>query len=217
MSEDGGRVLVVEHEPAVAELERLYLAREGFEVSIEPDPAAAPAAVAAAHPDVVVLDLTAPGMPADLYRRVAEAAGTAPVVSVVAPGARGGPGQARSVTRPFSPRVLVAAVVEALRGRLEESADVLRVGRVELDPRGRTVRAGGESVTLTVTEFELLAHLLANPGRVFAREQLLKAAWGEATVAGVRTIDVHIAQLRAKLGPACPIRTVRGVGYAADQ
>lgn len=217
MSEDGGRVLVVEHEPAVAELERLYLAREGFEVSIESDPAAAPAAVAAARPDVVVLDLTAPGMPADLYRRVAEAAGTAPVVSVVAAGGPAQGLQARSVTRPFSPRVLVAAVVEALRGRMEESADVLRVGRVELDPRSRTVRAGGEDVALTATEFELLAHLLANPGRVFAREQLLKAAWGEASAAGVRAVDVHIAQLRAKVGPACPIRTVRGVGYAAGQ
>lgn len=214
MSDDGGRVLVVEHEPAVAELERLYLAREGFEVSIEPDPAAAAAAVAVIRPDVVILDLTAPGVSADLFRLVAEAAGPIPIVRVIGPG---GPPTPRSVTRPFSPRVLVAAVLDALRGHLEESGDVLRVGLVELDPTTRTVHAAGDLVALTATEFDLLAFLLANPGRVFAREQLLKAAWGPAGTAGARTVDVHIAQLRAKLGDASPIRTVRGVGYAADQ
>jgi DNA-binding response OmpR family regulator len=74
----------------------------------------------------------------------------------------------------------------------------------------------GDEVTLTTTEFDLLAHLLRNPGRVLTREQLLSAVWGYEAAAGTRTVDVHIAQLRGKLGAASPIRTVRGVGYAAD-
>ena len=76
--------------------------------------------------------------------------------------------------------------------------------------------AGDREFALTATEFDLLAHLMRRPGRVFTREQLLSEVWGYSSVAGTRTVDVHIAQLRAKLGAASPIRTVRGVGYAAE-
>ena len=81
----------------------------------------------------------------------------------------------------------------------------------------RRVTSGGEPVDLTATEFDLLAFLMRRPGRVFSREQLLSEVWGYAAAAGTRTVDVHVAQLRAKLGPSTPIRTVRGVGYAADE
>jgi DNA-binding response OmpR family regulator len=94
---------------------------------------------------------------------------------------------------------------------------VLVVGGVRLDVDRRRVHSGDEEVSLTATEFDLLAHLMRAPGRVFSREQLLSAVWGYATGAGTRTVDVHVAQLRAKLGRASPIRTVRGVGYAADE
>jgi DNA-binding response OmpR family regulator len=94
---------------------------------------------------------------------------------------------------------------------------VLVVGGIRLDVDRRRVHAGDEEVSLTATEFDLLAHLMRAPGRVFSREQLLSAVWGYAAGAGTRTVDVHVAQLRAKLGPSGPIRTVRGVGYAADK
>jgi DNA-binding response OmpR family regulator len=218
MSDGGGLVLVVEHDPGVAELERLYLAREGFAVRVETEPVRAAAAAATIRPDVLVLDLSVPGLqPAELYRRVAEAAHPAPVVCVLEPdGDAGGLGEHR-VTRPFSPRLLVAAVSEALRRRhAGDSAGLLRMGTVTLDPQTRSVAAADRPVALTATEFDLLAFFMANPGRVFTREQLLDAAWAPGASAGTRTVDVHIAQLRAKLAEASPIRTVRGVGYAAD-
>jgi DNA-binding response OmpR family regulator len=94
---------------------------------------------------------------------------------------------------------------------------VLSVGPVTLDPARRLVAVGGSPVALTSTEFDLLAHLLGRPGRVFAREELLASVWGYAAHTGTRTVDVHIAQVRGKLGEAAAvIRTVRGVGYTAD-
>ncbi|MER7544195.1 response regulator transcription factor [Actinomadura sp.] len=219
-ADGGGVVLVVEHDPAVAELQRRYLAREGFDVEIVADPARAPAAAERARPDAVVLDLSTAALPADLYRRVADAARPAPVVAVTGPL---DPLAARSlgdhrVERPFGPRVLVAAVAEALRrGAPAEPPPVpLRAGPIALDPRDRTAVAGDRRVALTVTEFDLLEFLMANPGRVFTREQLLDAAWGPGAGAGSRTVDVHVAQLRAKLGEGTPIRTVRGIGYVLD-
>lgn len=175
--------------------------------------------IAELRPDVVVLDLAAlpPSLtPSDLHRRVTEAARPAPVVCVL-PEGRSDLGWDRAVTRPFSPRTLVTAVAAALRGRADDAAaDVLRAGSLMLDPQTRAVRVGERPTTLTATEFDLLSHLMRHPGRVFTREQLLAAAWSTGASAGVRTVDVHIAQLRAKLGTASPIRTVRGVGYAAD-
>src|SRR5258707_1140829 len=88
-------------------------------------------------------------------------------------------------------------------------------GGTRAPPRG-AVKAGGGPVSLTATEFDLLAMLLRRPGRVFTREELLSEVWGYEAAAGTRTVDVHVAQVRAKLGDASPIRTVRGVGYAAD-
>jgi DNA-binding response OmpR family regulator len=122
------------------------------------------------------------------------------------------------VTKPFSPRELVARVASVLR-RLNgppERPSQLEVGAVRLDLGDRRVFAGATEVELTSTEFELLAYLMRRPGWVFSRDQLLTDVWGYGAVAGTRTVDVHIAQLRAKLGAASPVRTVRGVGYSAD-
>ncbi len=91
------------------------------------------------------------------------------------------------------------------------------MGRIVLDAGRRTVTADGHGVALTTTEFDLLAQLLQRPGQVFTRPQLLASVWGMADYSGTRTVDVHIAQLRAKLGEPDPIRTVRGVGYAIDE
>jgi DNA-binding response OmpR family regulator len=217
MGDGGGLVLVIEHDPGVAELQRLYLAREGFAVRVETDPERAPETAARIRPDVVVLDLSVPGLaPAPLYRRVAETAHPATVVCVLGPGPdHQGLGE-WILTRPFSPRLLVAAVGGALR-RLEkdEPTGPLRIGGVTLEPETRSAGLGDRRVALTATEFDLLAHFARDPGRVFTREQLLEAVWPPGASAGARTVDVHIAQLRAKLGEDSPIRTVRGVGYAA--
>ncbi|MEU5989358.1 response regulator transcription factor [Spirillospora sp. NPDC047418] len=220
-ADGGGLVLVAEHDPAVAELQRRYLAREGFDVEIEPDPGRAPAAAERTRPDIVVLDLSTAALPADLYRRTADAARPAPVVAVTGPldPAVGRALGDHRVDRPFGPRVLVAAVADALRrgAPAEPPAAPLRAGPIALEPRGRTAVTGGRRVALTVTEFDLLEFLMANPGRVFTREQLLDAAWGPGAGAGSRTVDVHVAQLRAKLGEDTPIRTVRGIGYVLDR
>ncbi len=123
------------------------------------------------------------------------------------------------ITKPFSPREVVARVKAVLRrtgGPIEDDERSLVIGAVELNRGRHRVTVAGEQVDLTATEFDLLAHLMARPGRVFTRDQLLSAVWGYAAAAGTRTVDVHVAQVRAKLGPASPIRTVRGVGYSAD-
>ncbi|MDQ1720465.1 MAG: hypothetical protein QOI26_199, partial [Pseudonocardiales bacterium] len=121
-------------------------------------------------------------------------------------------------TKPFSPRELVARVASVLRRsqRVAEAPPTLRVGSIRLDPAERRAHAGDQEISLTATEFDLLAYLMRRPGRVFNREQLLSEVWGYSAIAGARTVDVHIAQVRAKLGDASPIRTVRGVGYAVE-
>jgi DNA-binding response OmpR family regulator len=121
------------------------------------------------------------------------------------------------VTKPFSPRELVARVTGVLR-RTNGVPDAApqTLGELTLDTAQRRVFRGGEELALTATEFDLLAYLVRHPGRVVTREQLLSQVWGYSAVAGTRTVDVHIAQLRAKLGAASPIRTVRGVGYSAE-
>ena len=122
------------------------------------------------------------------------------------------------ITKPFSPCKLVARGKSVLRRVAgPEGADrVLTLGQVSLDPGPRRVSAQGREVVLTATEFDLLAALLRRPGRVRTRGELLSEVWGYAAAAGTPTVDVHVAQLRAKLGAASPVRTVRGVGYTAD-
>ncbi|HEX6755978.1 MAG TPA: winged helix-turn-helix domain-containing protein, partial [Mycobacteriales bacterium] len=102
------------------------------------------------------------------------------------------------------------------RTRGAPAGTLLSAGRVTLDPDRRRAYVDDTEVPLTTTEFDLLAFLLRRPGQVYAREQLLSEVWGYAAAAGTRTVDVHVAQLRAKLGDASPIRTVRGVGYSAE-
>ena len=120
------------------------------------------------------------------------------------------------VTKPFSVRELVARVKAVLR-RVEPqtAADLLVLGDVVLDRLGRTVAVGDMPVELTGKEFDLLAHLAESPGRVIGRERLLDRVWGHDFPGGTRTVDVHVAQLRRKLGRPDLIRTVRGAGYKA--
>jgi len=224
VSEGKGLVLVVEDEKAIADLERLYLAREGFGVHVERDGRAGLAAARNLRPVAIVLDLGVPELDgAEVCRRLREDGDWTPILFVTARddevdrvvGLEMGADD--YITKPFSPRELVARVKTVLRragGRPGEER-ILTLGEVTLDPGRRRVQVAGREVTLTATEFDLLAHLLRRPGRIFTREQLLSEVWGYAAAAGTRTVDVHVAQLRAKLGDASPIRTVRGVGYGA--
>jgi DNA-binding response OmpR family regulator len=124
------------------------------------------------------------------------------------------------ITKPFSPREVVARVKAVLRRSAAqpdaEDRDIV-LGDVAVNRSRHRVTVDGEPVDLTATEFDLLAYLMERPGRVVTRDQLLSAVWGYAAAAGTRTVDVHVAQVRAKLGDASPIRTVRGVGYSADE
>ncbi len=225
MADSKGLVLVVEDERAIADLVRLYLAREGFGVHVESDGLAGLAAARRLHPVAIVLDVGLPSLDGtELCRRLRADDDWTPVLFVTARddeidrvlGLELGADD--YVTKPFSPRELVARVKTVLRRTrpAERGGPPLVLGAVSLDPDRRRAWVEGSEVDLTTTEFDLLAFLLRRPGRVYAREHLLSEVWGYAAAAGTRTVDVHVAQLRAKLGPASPIRTVRGVGYSAD-
>ena len=221
-----GLVVVVEDEPAIADLLRLYLSRDGFAVHTVADGAAALADIKQLRPVAVIMDVGLPSMDGtEVVRRLRAEQNWTPVLFCTARDDEidrvlglelGGDDY---ITKPFSPREVVARVKVAVRHAAGPAApsDSITVGRVALDRRSRTVTADGQPVSLTATEFDLLEHLLASPGRVYSREELLSQVWGYASMVNTRTVDVHIAQVRAKLGDASPIRTVRGVGYAAGE
>jgi DNA-binding response OmpR family regulator len=221
-----GLVLVVEDERPIADLVKMYLIREGFGVHVEYDGTAGLAAARKLRPVACVLDIGLPGVTGtEICHKLRESGDWTPVLFLTARddevdrilGLEQGADD--YLTKPFSPRELVARVKAVLRRTAgpPEGERVRRAGEVVLDPSRRTVTAGGAPVALTPTEFDLLGHLLARPGRVFTREELLASVWGYAAHAGTRTVDVHVAQVRAKLGEyGAVIRTVRGVGYTAD-
>ena len=221
-----GLVLVVEDDRNIADLVRLYLARDGFGVHVENDGAAGLAAARRLRPVACVLDIALPGLEGtEICRRLREDGDWTPVIFLTARDDEidrilglelGGDDY---VTKPFSPRELVARVKSLLRRAAgpSEGHRVKTLGPLSLDPGRRLVTVSGRPLALTPTEFELLDHLLGRPGRVFTREELLASVWGYASHAGTRTVDVHVAQVRSKLGAAAGlIRTVRGVGYTAD-
>ena len=214
----------MEDERSIADLVRLYLARDGFGVHVEGDGRSGLAAARRLHPAAIVLDVGLPELDGTEVCRLLRAEDDwTPILFVTARDDEVDRvlglelGADDYVTKPFSPRELVARVRAAVRRAAgPPPAAALELGEVRLDPEQRRVTAAGAPVTLTTTEFDLLAYLMRRPGRVFSREQLLASVWGYEAAAGTRTVDVHVAQLRAKLGPHAPLRTVRGVGYAAD-
>ena len=225
MTAQTGLVVVVEDDPAVSSLLRLYLSRDGFGVETYADGSVALQAIGAHHPVAVVLDIGLLGMDGiEVCRRLRARGDRTPVLFVTARDDEVDRvlglelGADDYVTKPFSPRELVARVRAVLRRSQphDETVDRVELGDVALDVAQRRVWDAGREVALTATEFDLLSHLLRHPGRVWQRDELLGAVWGYSATAGSRTVDVHVSQLRAKLGPTCPIRTVRGVGYAAD-
>ena len=220
-----GLVLVVEDERAISDLLRMYISREGFGVHVASDGISALSAARTMHPAAIVLDVGLPGMDGTEVCRQLRAEGNwVPILFCTARDDEVDRvlglelGADDYITKPFSPREVVARVKSVVRRASLVASDEapLTVGAVTLDLVTRRVTVSGDPVVLTATEFDLLAHLMAHPGRVYSREQLLSEVWGYAAVVGTRTVDVHVAQVRAKLGDLSPIRTVRGVGYSAE-
>lgn len=218
-----GVAIVAEDDRSIAELERVYLTRAGFGVHVEADGARAWDAITRLSPSIVILDVALPSIDGvEICRRMRARGDWTPVIFVTAQGDEVDRllglelGADDYLTKPFSPRELVARAKALLRrSRLAAATPVLTFDDIELDPVRRLVSVGDVPVELTLKEFDLLQTLLEEPGRVFTRAQLLASVWGQVEYASGRTVDVHIAQLRAKLGPHSPIRTVRGIGYAA--
>jgi two-component system OmpR family response regulator len=219
-----GVILVVEDEQAIAELVRAYLKRDGFGVVWAPSGEQALDELARHPVRLVVLDLGLPGIDGFEVCRRLRARTSVPILILSARDDevdRLEAGADDYVTKPFSPRELVARVKAILRrtdgagnGSGEE---VLAAADVELDRAARTVTAGGEPVELTGREFDLLAALLSHSGIVLSRDRLLELVWGGEFPGGTRTVDVHIAQLRAKLDRPELLQTVHGAGYKASR
>jgi DNA-binding response OmpR family regulator len=213
-------VLVAEDEPAIADAIVQRLRSEGFDARSVGDGLQAVELCRRLRPDLVVLDLMLPGLDGlEVCRRI-QTERRVPVVMLTARDDETdlvvglSVGADDYVTKPFSPRELVARIRAVLR-RVADAADgtVLRHHGLELDHAARRVRRDGHDVHLTPIEFDLVAHLLARPGTVFSRERLLADVWGYADGTGPRTVDSHIRAVRRKLGDDV-VRTVHGIGYA---
>ena len=229
----GPRVLVVDDDPHVGELIDLYARREGIAVQSVPDAESALAIIEQDPPDLLVLDLTLPRQDGlELCRRLRardlEPDGWLPIIMLTARDEEADRvvglelGADDYVTKPFSPRELIARVKAVLRRsaaqaqRSEgEGRAVIRAGPIEIDRMSRRVVAEGCEVNLTPREFDLLVTLAAHPDRVFTRQGLLDAVWGYDYFGDPRTVDVYIRRLRRKLPPAAAacVETVWGVGY----
>ena len=233
MSKAGGqqparlRALVVEDEEPFAHLVRSYLEREGFEVDAAADGESAVALARERSPDVIVLDLMLPGIDGVEACRQIRTFSDAYVVMLTARADEAdklvglSTGADDYVTKPFSPAELVARIRAMLRRpRSTGSVDgepARRFGDLVVDPLAREVRRDGEPVELTKLEFDLLDALSERPRLAFSRRQLLERVWGPSWFGDEHVVDVHVANLRRKLGddPRSPryVRTVRGVGY----
>jgi DNA-binding response OmpR family regulator len=219
-----GHVLVVDDERAIRRLLRLYLTDAGFTVAEAPDGEAAIDQVRRGGIDLVLLDLMLPGMDGFEVCRRLEEISSVPVIMITARGDEAHRvtglelGADDYVVKPFSPAEVVARVRAVMR-RVSAPPDphrVLYAGPAEIEPTGRRVTVGEREVELTRLEFDLLAELAAHPRVVYTRERLLEKVWGYQSGVGGKTVDVHVANLRRKLGEDIGIVAVRGVGYKLE-
>jgi two-component system phosphate regulon response regulator PhoB len=224
-----GKILIVEDDRALVELLTYHFEREEFEVRSTADGEDALIMAREQAPDLVILDWMIEGLSGiEVCRRLRRMAETAnvPIIMLTARGEESDrvrgleTGADDYVTKPFSPRELVARVLAVLRRvRPALAGERLHYHDLEMDVVGHKVRRGGSPVALGPTEFRLLRHFLEHPCRVFSRERLLDSVWGQDSEIELRTVDVHIRRLRKAINAdakADIIRTVRSAGYALD-
>jgi DNA-binding response OmpR family regulator len=225
-SDDQQTVLIVEDEPNIASFARMYLEAAGFRVTVAERGDEGLELAEREKPDLVILDLMLPGLDGYEVTKRLRQDGQIPIIMLTA---RDDPvdkvvglelGADDYLTKPFNPRELVARARAVLRradapvgGPSTPENAVLEVGDLRVEVGGREVFVGGDGVALTPKEFDLLVALIEHRGLVLTREQLLERVWGFTFLGDSRTIDVHVRQLRRKLGDSCPIQTVWGTGY----
>ena len=219
-------ILIVEDEPAIQALISASLKRAGHNVSTALDAETAQARIHENLPDLILLDWMLPGMSGLEFARRLRAAPRSRDVPIIMLTARGDErdkvaglevGADDYVTKPFSPRELLARIQAVLRRRQPQvTEDAVQTGKLSLNPVTHRVTADGEPVELGPTEFRLLHFLMTHPERVHTRAQLLDQVWGDHVFVEERTVDVHIRRLRAALEPSAQddlVQTVRGTGY----
>ena len=219
------RVLVVDDDPALAEMLTIVLRGEGFDTAVVGDGTRALPAVRELKPDVVLLDLMLPGMNGiDVCRAIRTESGV-PIVMLTAKtdtvdivlGLESGADD--YVVKPFKPKELIARIRARVRRTETEPAEQLAIGDVSIDVPAHQVARAGEPIALTPLEFDLLVALARKPRQVFTREVLLEQVWGYRHAADTRLVNVHVQRLRSKVerDPEHPevVLTVRGVGYKA--
>lgn len=227
----GQHILVVDDEPQVLEVLKLYLTRDGFRVSTANDGAAALSAFETHTPDLVMLDLMLPKLDGlEVFKRL-RAKHAVPIIMLTARGDEVDRvlglelGADDYIVKPFSPREVVARVKNVLRraaSPADDGADKpITHGDLRIDPRTHTVHVNGKPIELTSKEFDLLYFLARHPSQVFTRAQLLDKVWGYEFFGDASTVTVHIRRLREKIEakPAEPryLATVWGVGYKFEK
>ena len=221
-------IYCVEDEQSIRELMLYALRASGFEAEGFEDGAALFAALENAQPRLILLDIMLPGMDGiEILKKLRSATATAhiPVIMASAKGTEYDKVMALDtgaddyLAKPFGMMEMVSRIRAVLRRTAAVKPEKpLRLGQLETDPLSHTVRVCGSRVELTLKEFEMLKLFMEHPGRVFSRDQLLEKIWSTDYVGETRTVDVHIATLRTKLGPCGDyIRTVRGVGYRMEE
>jgi DNA-binding response OmpR family regulator len=224
MEDGNGTVVVIEDDPHISDLVAMYLRRDGFRVLQAEDGDRGLAHASTANPRLVIVDVGLPGKVDgfEVCRRLRRD-NDVPVVMLTARDDEVDRvlglelGADDYVTKPFSARELVARVHAILRRsagrRAAEAPTTMAMGELEIDTGRREVRGPGGPVPMTTREFDLLAYLCVNRGLALSRRQLLDGVWGEDWYGDERTVDVHVRQLRKKLGDGLPLVTVWGVGY----
>jgi two-component system phosphate regulon response regulator PhoB len=220
------RMLLVEDDRSIAELIKFHFSRAGYTVTSTPSGEEALILIDEIKPDLVLLDWMIEDLSGiEVCRRLRRRQSTAniPIVMLTARGEEDDrlrgleTGADDYVTKPFSPRELVARAASVLRRvRPALAAETLKCGDVEMDLAAHRVRRDGVQVALGPTEYRLLRHFLGHPGRVFSRQQLLDEVWAHGEDIELRTVDVHIRRLRIALGEPDVVRTVRSAGYELD-
>ncbi|MFW9176381.1 MtrAB system response regulator MtrA [Corynebacterium amycolatum] len=217
------KILVVDDDPAIAEMLTMVMEREGFDTVVVDDGLEAVKAAERENPDLILLDLMLPGMGGvDVCRTVRETSAV-PIIMLTAKtdtvdvvlGLESGADD--YVTKPFKPKELVARVRARLRRQEDSPSEALEVGDLTIDVPGHAVFRNGKEISLTPLEFDLLHTLASRPKQVFSRDELLEKVWGYQHTSDTRLVNVHVQRLRSKieLDPENPqiVLTVRGVGY----